>query len=224
VAAAGSSCAAPGRQSIRPERSLSGRGLVALRFVSSSASNLFRPDGKPCGPAPRAVHDGLFGWEDPEAKDEAGCAMDTFDDPLRPARLEFRFAAVLPHGGNFTLTQGSYGLGAWGQVVSRGIVYGESLARARLTVEAVAPSCRAAWSKDVARALVTGTWARAARFSGWLQVEDLRLVGCRGDEPIEVRVALVGEANRGRIEVDWFGFSALHDDDADWLFGLRPAP
>jgi hypothetical protein len=44
----------------------------------------------------------------------------------------------------------------------------------------------------------------------------------RAQVVIEVRLRLVGEANRGKIDVDWFGFSALSDDEVHRIFGVRP--
>jgi hypothetical protein len=35
---------------------------------------------------------------------------------------------------------------------------------------------------------------------------------------------LVGDVNRGKVDVDWFGFSAIQDDEVNRIFGIRPKP
>ena len=93
-----------------------------------------------------------------------------------------------------------------------------------MVVEASSPSCAARWSSDLALAQVTGLQDRIAAFSGWLEIPEIGISGCKAHEPIEVKLRLVGDVNRGKVDVDWFGFSALEDDEVNRIFGIRPKP
>jgi hypothetical protein len=166
------------------------------------------------------VRDGLIGWQSNNM--DPACQHDSFDDGLKPGVLELRWSVVVPENGSYEVVPAGYGLGGWGDVQSRGAAIGDYFAKARFEVEARAPSCTGSWSFDVATARVTGPWTRVAAFSGWVNPPNIVLRGCSGGETLEVGVRLVGESNRGRISVDWFGFSAMVDEDVNRIFALRP--
>ena len=88
-------------------------------------------------------------------------------------------------------------------------------------LDATSPHCSGRWSTDLARTAVTRAEARARDFDGWTEIPDVHLFGCKAGEPIDVRVKLVADSNRGRIEVDAFGFSTLNDDELNRVFGVR---
>jgi hypothetical protein len=118
---------------------------------------------------------------------------------------------------------GGYSVGAWGRVRVRGSYYGNFFASARVVLDASTPHCRAEWSSDLALAKVTGTIPRGAEFSGWVAIPDTRIAGCRAGDPLDVRLRLVADSNRGRIEVDAFGFSVGAADELNAMFGIKPA-
>ena len=70
---------------------------------------------------------------------------------------------------------------------------------------------------------MTGIFSRQAEFSGWSEIPDTHLAGCKAGDPLEVRLRLAGDSNRGRIEVDAFGFSAVAADELNRIFGVRAA-
>lgn len=215
-------CAKQKRIHLRPERSFDDRGVVFIPFARSEVERFFGPDERPCaqvGPRPR---DNLVGWQSPN--DSAACAYDTFVDGGQSARLEFRWQSEIPQDGDYDLVTLGYPVGAWGRVVSRGSYYGNYFSRAALSLEARAPQCAASWSLELAKAIVAGPWDRSASFQGWVQIPDVALRGCRAHETIDVRLRLQGESNRGGVDVDWFGFSAVKDDDVSRIFGLRLRP
>jgi len=196
-------------------------GAIPLSFASSTVDRFSDPEGKPCAAFTGRVHDNLLGWEGPNAED-AACTHDTLYEGTRPGTLEIHWRTELPRDGSYHLMTLGYSVGAWGRVVSRGSYYGDYFARATVVVEARSPHCQATWSTDLARAQVTGPQDRIAPFSGWLEIPDMPIHGCKAHEPIDVRLRLLGEANRGRIDVDWFGFSAIADEEVNRIFGVRP--
>ena len=210
----------PRRVRVRPaERDQ--RGVLPLPFASSTVERFSDPDGKPCPKFAGRVHDNLLGWEASTADDPA-CTHDTLYEGTRAGTLEMRWRAELPQDGSYHVLALGYSVGAWGRVVSRGSYYGDYFARAKVVVDATSPHCQASWSADLALAQVTGPQDRMAAFAGWLEIPDIAVHGCKGHEPIDVRLRLVGEANRGKIDVDWFGFSATADEEVDRIFGVRP--
>jgi len=215
-------CHASHRLPVRPERSLDVPGVTRFHFVSSSAGHFASAEGTPCGSAPREVRDGLFGWQGPG--ELPACRHDTFEQGQAPGWLELRWAAAIPADGDWLVTPGIFGLGAWGKVTARSAPQGRFTSEATVLVEARAPSCRGEWSLSVARTQATNSWPRTAEYAGAVELEEILLRGCRAGEPVELRLRFVGESNRGRIDVAWFGFSAYATDDADQLFGLRPGP
>ena len=179
-------------------------------------------DGRRCAAASRGQGYSCFGWE-ARGNDDFACTMDTFDQGPRPAALELLFRSLIAADGNFDLIAPNYSLGAWGRVAARGSFYGDYFAGAQLIIEARSPHCKISWSKDLARAGVTGPWSRTVGFSGWVEIPSLALTGCKAHEPIEVRVRLVGSTNRGSVDVDWFGFDASSEEELNGMFfALRP--
>lgn len=197
------------------------RGVSFLPYASSAVERFAAPDGNPCAVYPGHVKENLIGWAAPTAAD-AACSHDTFYDGLQPAVLELRWRSLVPADGTFDLVTLGYAVGAWGRVVTRSSHYGDYFARAEVVIDAQSAHCSTSWSKALAVAKATGPIERVAVFSGWIEIPDLVVADCRKDDPLDVRVRFVGESNRGRVDVDWFGFSAVNDDDANRIFGLRP--
>jgi hypothetical protein len=206
------------RPSIRDER-----GVSLLAYASSAAERFAAPDGAPCAGYGGHVKDNLIGWEAPNP-DDAACSHDTFYDGIRPAVLELRWQVEVPADGNYDVVVLGYAVGAWGRVVCRGSHHGDYFAKAEVVIDATSAHCKASWAKQLAQAKVVGPSDRQTNFSGYVELPDLAMSDCRAHEPLEVRVRLVGESNRGRVDVDWFGFSAVSDGEVDHIFGLRPRP
>lgn len=179
-------------------------------------------DGQVCGPAPREVRQGIFGWDFPEAR--RACRHDTLLHGLAEGWAEFRFRAPVPADGSYLVSRGRFGIGAWGTVMARGAALGRFHAAARVELRASSPSCQASWEQELASASVAGDWTRAQEFAEWVEPLDLHLVGCRAGEPIELRLRILAEATRGNVVLEWFGFTVYSASDADRLFALRHDP
>ncbi len=199
------------------------RGVSFLPFASSRVERFSDQEGRPCPEVVGRVRNNLIGWES-ENPDDPACTHDTMFEGTRPGLLEMRWRSELPQDGSYDLVTLGYSVGAWGRVTTRGSYYGDYYARASVVVEASSPSCAAKWSSELALAQVNGWWHRIAAFSGWLEIPDIGISGCKAHEPIEVRLRLVGDVNRGKVDVDWFGFSAIQDDEVNRIFGIRPKP
>jgi len=215
-------CATARRVPIRPA-ARDDRGVSFLPFASSRVERFSDQEGQPCPAFEGRVRNNLLGWESGDPDDPA-CTHDTLHEGIRAGVLEMRWRSELPQDGSYDLVTLGYSVGAWGRVTSRGSYYGDYYARASVVVEASSPSCAARWSSDLALAQVTGLQDRVAAFSGWLEIPDIGIAGCKAHEPIEVKLRLVGDVNRGKVDVDWFGFSALEDDEVNRIFGIRPRP
>src|SRR5256885_10662793 len=74
------------------------------------------------------------------------------------------------------------------------------ISRANVVVEAVSPACRASWSMQLGLSQVTGSWERAAPFSGWIAVPDMALAGCKARETLE-EIGRASCRERGEISV-----------------------
>jgi len=215
-------CAKQRRIKLRPEGALNDAGVTFMPFVASRVERFVAPDDRPCEDVDGRPRENFVGWQSPN--EDPACIHDTLYEGLRPGVLEFRWRSEIPDDGNYDLVTLEYSVGAWGRVVSRGSYYGDYFAKAQLTVNAKAPSCAGSWSLDLAKAAVTGPWSRVAAFNGWVTIPDLIVPGCRAREIIEVALRLQGESNRGKVEVDWFGFSAIKEEDVNRIFGLRLRP
>jgi len=221
LAAILSACAQRPRRTIVRPASRDERNVAFLPFVSSAVDRFSDAQGRPCPRFAGHVHNNLLGWESPDAED-AACTHDTWADGLPPGVLEMHWRSEIAQDGSYDLVTLGYSVGAWGRVVGRGAHYGDSFSLAKLVVEARSPHCEASWSLELALAKVSGPQTRQADFSGWVEIPELLMKGCKAHDPVDVRLRLIGEANRGRIDVDWFGFSALADDEVNRIFGLRP--
>ena len=214
-------CASVPWRHIRPVDSRDLAGVVMLPFASSQVESFFDARGRPCPPFEGAIVDFFAGWQSHDA--DPACDHDTFDDGLHSASLELHWQGSVPVDGAVDLVSGGYAIGAWGRAVARGSHYGNYVAWARVVLEVVSPHCRGEWASPLARAAVTGSFSRQVEFTGWSEVPDLHLAGCKAGDPLDVRVRLMADSNRGRIEIDAFGFSAVAGDDIDHVFGVRPA-
>ena len=215
------SCLPPRRVPIRP-RARDDRGVTFLAFTSSTVERFSDAEGKPCPRFEGRVRDNLLGWQ--ADTEDPVCTHDTLYEGLNPGALEMHWRSTLPADGSHEVISLGYSVGALGRVVSRGSYYGDYWAQARVVIEVRSPHCAASWSKDLALAKVAGPDWRVAEFSGYVELPDLLLHGCKAQDPLDVRLRLVGESNRGKIEVDWFGFSAAADDEVNRIFGVRPKP
>lgn len=222
VLAATLACAGQRRVRIRPVASRDLRGVAFLRYASSQAAEFFDAEGRACPPFGGQIREFFAGWQAKD-QDEPACDHDTFEHAAHTAMLELRFEGSIPADGAWDLVSGGYAVGAWGRVFARGSYYGDYFAKARLELEARSPHCRALWTRDLAKAAITGSLTRGAEFSGWHEIPDASLDGCLAGEALEVRLRLLGESNRGRVEVDAFGFSMASADELGRVFGLRPA-
>jgi len=222
LATLASACAAgPARIQI-PDRPELPPDAVRLVWAGGAASGFFRPDGRPCGRPPAEPTRGLVGWQ--ARRDELACLHDTLDDGPAPASLEFRFRAAILADGSYDLLARGLTADTSGRVEARGGAYGEFVAQARVELTARAPSCTATFTQPLSRAEVTGPWNRPASFSGWVILPDLVVEHCRAGEVLEVRLRLVAEANRGRLEVETFGLLASRTEELQEAFALRRRP
>jgi hypothetical protein len=195
-------------------------GATLLTYAGGGASGLYRPDGRPCPRAAAEPRLGIVGWPPPK-DEELVCLQDTHDHGATPAAMELRWRGVVAEDGSYALLARGLTLDAWGRVVARGGPYGEYIARAWFELVARAPSCTARHTLPLARAAVSAVWIRQAAFGGWIEVPDLELTGCRAGEVLEVRVRLLGEVNRGRLEVESFGVVAHRADELQDTLALR---
>jgi len=212
-------CAKQKRIKLRPDSALNERGVTFMPFVASQVERFVAPDDRPCERVDGRPRENFVGWQSPS--EDPACIHDTLYEGLRPGVLEFQWRSEIPQDGNYDLVTLEYSVGAWGRVVSRGSYYGDYFAKAQLMVNAKAPHCGGSWSLDLAKAAVTGPWSRVAGFSGWVTIPDLVVAGCKAHETMQVTLRLQGESNRGKVEVDWFGFSAIKQEDVNRIFGLR---
>src|SRR5712692_5640938 len=219
--ALGIACAGPRRIRIRPSESRDLRGVVFMPFASSRTEAFSDPEGRPCPGFSGEIRDFFAGWQ--SRSEDPACDHDTYDDSTREGALELRWHGTVPADGAWDVISGGYSVGAWGRVRVRGSYYGNFFAIARLVLDARTPHCRAEWSSDLATAKITGTIPRGAEFSGWVAIPDTRIAGCRKDDPLDVRLRLVADSNRGRIEVDAFGFSVAEAGELNTMFGIKPA-
>lgn len=188
-----------------------------LGFAGSKVTGFTDTDGKSCQPV-REVSSGLIGWT--TIGDEAACSHDTQFEGMGPAVLELRWTGDVPADGNYELDTFKYTVKTLGAVVVRGSWNGDAIAVASLIVEVRSPHCSLSWSTPLAAEASSGPWMRAREFHGYKEIPPLFLTGCRAGEMLDVRVRLFAKTNRGRIDVESFGFEPWSDQDARRLFGL----
>lgn len=210
------------RVRIRPVQQRDLSGVVFLPFAASEVKGFYDANGRPCPPFRGEIREYFSGWQSGDG--ETACDHDTFDDGLRPASLELGWHGSVPADGAYDVISGGYAVGAWGRVKARASYHGDYFAQAQVVLEVRSPHCRADWSFQLALAKITGLDTRVAEFTGWVAIPDTRIAGCVHGDPIDVRLRLVGDANRGRIEVDAFGFSTAAASELNEMFGLKPAP
>jgi hypothetical protein len=204
---------------IRPPMERDLTGVVFLPYATSSVESFFDKDGELCRGYDGKVKQGLAGWQNDGG--DPTCDHDTYEDGLHPARLVLAWQGPVPTDGSWDLLASGYAVGAWGRVVARGSYFGDFFAWARLEVEAKSAHCHAEWSLLLGKAGVTGNWSRMRDFSGWNEIPDLKLVGCKGGDELKVSLTINTDVNRGRIEIDAFGFSVLKADELNQIFGVR---
>ena len=207
---------------IRPvtQRDLS--GVIFLPWAASEEDGFFDERGRPCPRFTGEIREYFAGWQ--SGKEETPiCDHDTFDDTTKPAILALHWRGTIPADGAWSVISGGYAVGAWGRVLARGSYHGDYFALARVEFDATSPHCKVEWSKQLALAKITGIYTRGANFDGWVEIPDVTLTGCVAGEPVDVRLRLVGESNRGRIEVDAFGFSTAASSELNQMFGMRKA-
>jgi hypothetical protein len=215
-------CARPHRVYVRPfqdARDLT--GVSFLKYASSTVDGFFDRKGRPCTPFAGHVRDYFAGWW--AADDDPICYHGTLESGLQPATLEMRWRGVIPADGNYDVLSAGYALGSWGTVMARGSYFGDFWAEARVDINVQSASCSGTWSSDLAIAALSLQGERSADFSGWMEIPDIRVSGCKAGEPLDVRVQLVGQSNRGHIAVDGFGFWAAKDEELNQIFGIKPA-
>lgn len=185
-----------------------------LPFDRALVTSFFGIDGKPCAAAKANV----LGWE--AEKSDATCSHDTLYDGVHDAELTLRFAGVVPKDGDFEIDTFDNGLRVWVDVATRGGWNSDSIADVNLVLQARSEHCSLTWMDSVAHVASFGPEVRDTHYGGSKEVPTLRLVQCKGGDALEVRIGLVAEATRGRIEVDSFGFRAATASDASRVVGL----
>ncbi|HEY2029992.1 MAG TPA: hypothetical protein VGH20_12380 [Myxococcales bacterium] len=184
-----------------------------LPFDRPSVTGFYGMDGKPCVAAKSGVL-----WEAEQT--DATCSHDTLYDGIHDAELMLRWKGVIPKDGDFEIETFDNGLRVWVDVASRGGWNSDSSADVTVVLEARSEHCSLTWMDSVAHVASFGPEVRDRHYGGFREVPTLRLVSCKAGDPLEVRVGLVAKANRGRIEVDSFGFRAGNAYDASRVVGL----
>lgn len=216
-------CSGQRKIRIRPVTQRDLGGVVFLPWADSEVEGFFDMRGKRCPRFTGDIIEYFAGWQSGH-EEEPVCDHDTFDDTIKPASLALRFQGTVPADGAWDVISCGYAVGTWGRVLARGSYHGDYFALARVELEAKSPHCHGEWSQQLALAKITGTYTRGADFSGWVEIPDMRLTGCGAGDPIEVKLRLYAESNRGRVEVDAFGFSTADRGELQHMFGLRRAP
>ena len=212
-------CATQRKVPLRPQTSRDLSSVAFLAFSSSSADGFLDGQGRPCTPMRRERY-AFAGWSSDE--EDPACVHDTFDHGPQQASLELRWRGIIPADGSYEVISGGYSLGAWGYVVARASYHGDYWAWARVIIDVQSASCRGTWALDLAKATITGEATRGRLFSGWLEIPDIPVSGCKAGDGLEVRVQLLAQSNRGAIRVEAFGFWAPSKDELNRLFGIRP--
>jgi hypothetical protein len=196
-------------------------GVSFLSYAQSDVRGFFDPAGRPCQPFTGRIRESFAGWSS-DGEDPA-CVHDTLGAGTDAGSLDLRWRGTVPADGSYNVLSAGHAVGTWGTAVARGSYYGDYYAWARVDVNVESAHCRGQWSLELARAKITGRDSRVASFSGWAEIPDIRVDGCRAGDGIEVRVQLIGQANRGQVAVDAFGFWVTTDEELNRVFGIRPA-
>ena len=187
-----------------------------LSFAGSRATSFTAADGTACAPVGRKFT--LLGWESDHK--EPACSHDTLYEGVKTATLDLAWKGEIPRNGDFDLSSFDNGMQLWVDVVGRGTWVGDSVADARVVIEARSSHCGFTWNDPVAHVATFGPETREAPYGGYRQLPPLRLFHCQQGDPIEVHVAFTAQVSRGRVDVDSFGFHAASVYEADHVLGL----
>jgi hypothetical protein len=192
-----------------------------LAFAGAKSTGFTAPDGRPCKSfASQPAGNGILGW-DSQDKSETACSHDTLHEGVGKAVLELRWAGQLPKDGNYEVNTFGYTMRTLGEVACRGGVNAaDTFAVATLVVEVRSAHCALTWSTPVASAFAYGPWTRTMPFYGYQEIPPLQVDDCKGGDTLDVRARLEAAANRGRVDVDAFGFTTGSYSDALKLVGL----
>jgi hypothetical protein len=193
-----------------------------LTFTGASAFGFTAPDGKSCQlHALRPQGQGMIGW-DAADKEDAACTHDTLYEGVAIASLELHWRGRIPRDGSYELNTFGYTLHTTGEVIVRGSWNLDTWAITNLVIEMKSDHCSLEWSTTVASAVARGPWLRKQPFYGYQEIPPLQMDDCKGGDTLEVTARLEANANRGRIDVDSFGFIAGSESDARQLVALVP--
>jgi len=215
-------CAKPRRIYVSPKDDRDLKGVSFLSYSSSRVQGFLDAKGRRCPPFGGRVRDAFAGWWTDD--DDPICSHETLEGGTQPAKLELRWSGTVPADGSYDVLSAGYALATFGQVIVRGSYFGDFWSRAQVVIDAESPHCRGNWSTELALAKMTGPYKRSAAFSGWVEIPDIRVVGCKEGDRLDVRVQLIAQSNRGAIDVETFGFWAQTNDELDRIFGIKPAP
>ena len=215
-------CAGSDVKWVKPEQDDVRPNAHYLTFVGLNAVGFTAPDGKSCQDhALRPRGHGMLGWEAAEKGDPA-CTHDTLYEGVAVAALELHWRGRIPRDGSYELNTFGYTLHATGEVIVRGSWNLDTFAVTSLVVEMKSEHCSMEWSTPVASAVARGPWLRKTPFYGYQEIPPLQMDDCKGGDILEVTARLAANANRGRIDIDSFGFIAGSDSDARQLVALVP--
>jgi hypothetical protein len=193
-----------------------------LTFAGANAIGFTAPDGKSCQVhALRPKGHGMFGWQADDSDDPA-CTHDTLYEGVNVAALELHWRGRIPRDGSYELNTFGYTLHTTGAVIVRGSWNLDTWSVTNLVVEMKSDHCSMEWSTPVASAVARGPWMRKTPFYGYQEIPPLQMDDCKAGDMLEVTARLAAESNRGRIDIDSFGFFAASDSDAQQLLALIP--
>jgi hypothetical protein len=193
-----------------------------LTFTGMNATGFTAPDGSSCqAHALNPQGHGMLGWEAKDNSDPA-CSHDTNYEGVSVAALEMHWRGKIPRDGSYELNTFGYTVHTTGEVVVRGSWNLDTWAVTNLTIEMKSDHCSMEWSKPVASATARGPWMRKTPFYGYQEIPPLQMDDCKAGDILEVTARLAADVNRGRVDVDSFGFLTGSASDAKELVALVP--